>query len=146
MNIERLEKLGLNTASKKVKEMREMKHKMTIAYEHYRFVKEEKIVAFNTKLSEESRRENKDSYSYSILAFTSLETYTEVPPEMVLDKIEEAIKRGCFDSFEIARIRSVEVKKDPIVFGRINGCPDRFFVAQWDDDVKIEDILKENEG
>ena len=146
MNTERLEKLGLKTASSKVKEMREMKRKMTIAYEHYRFVKQEKIDAFNKKLEEETRKENKNQYSYKCLTFISLETYIEVPPEFVLDKIEEAIERGCFDTFEIAKIQDMVVQKDPIVFGRINGCPDRFFIGQWDDDVSIEDILKENEG
>jgi hypothetical protein len=30
---------------------------------------------------------------------------------------------------------------DPIIFGKIDGCTDRFFIAQWDDDVKIEDIV-----
>ena len=31
--------------------------------------------------------------------------------------------------------------KDPIVFGVINGCPDKFFISQWDDDIKIDDIF-----
>jgi len=40
----------------------------------------------------------------------------------------------------------VTVVPDPILLGRITGCENRYFIAQWDDDVKIEDILKENEG
>jgi hypothetical protein len=47
----------------------------------------------------------------------------------------------CFDSFEIAKIQWKREIKDPILFGRIDGCPDRFYVSQWDDDVRIEDIL-----
>lgn len=59
---------------------------------------------------------------------------------------EKAQKLKCFDTFEIAKIEAVEERKDPIVFGCITGCPDKFFIAQWDDDVKIEDILTESEG
>jgi hypothetical protein len=58
----------------------------------------------------------------------------------VLEKMREAKKCNCFDSFEIAKIESIEVKKDPILFGRVNECGDRFFIAQWDDDVTIEAI------
>lgn len=144
--VERLEKLGLKSASKKVKDLRELKSKMTIAYEHFRYVKQEKIDAFNEELRKKSLKDNSQYISYDVLNFIPLETYQEVPPVDVLDKIEEAIKLGCFDTFEIAKIESVKEVKDPIVFGRITGCPDRFFVGQWDDDVKIEDILKENEG
>jgi hypothetical protein len=35
---------------------------------------------------------------------------------------------------------------DPIIFGRIKGSNNRYFVAQWDDDVKIEQILRADEG
>lgn len=142
--IDRLEKLGFKVASSKVKELSIKKRKMAIAYEHYRFVRPEKITAFNDKLMKESRR----GMEYKTLAFTPVEQYEEVPPADVLDKLEvaQALKAGdcaVFDSFEVAHIVNV---KDPILFGRIKGCSDRFFIAQWDDDVKIEDILKPNEG
>ena len=31
--------------------------------------------------------------------------------------------------------------KDPIGFDKIDSCPDYFFVSQWEDDVKFEDIV-----
>lgn len=77
------------------------------------------------------------------LSFTLVEHYPEVPPAHVLDKMEEAIGRSCFDVFEVAHIVNV---KDPILFGRVQGCPDLFFIDQWDDDIRIEDILATNEG
>ena len=49
-------------------------------------------------------------------------------------------------SDEIAKIQDIVQTKDPIVFGCINKCADRFFIAQWDDDVSIEQILNDNEG
>lgn len=136
--IDRLERLGFKTAGAKVKELSVKQRKMAIAYEHYRFVRPEKIEAFNQKL-----RKKGSAMSYQTLAFTPVESYAEVPPAHVLDKMETAIERKCFDAFEVAHIVNV---KDPILFGRIKGCPDRFFIDQWDDDVRIEDILKPNEG
>ncbi len=137
--IDRLERLGFKAASTKVKELSIKQRKMAIAYEHYRFVRPEKITAFNEKLMKESR----NGGDYKMLSFTAVEQYPEVPPADVLDKMDAAVERKCFDSFEVAHIVNV---KDPILFGRIIGCSDRFYIAQWDDDIKIEDILKPNEG
>lgn len=140
---ERLEKLGLKAASKRVTKLRERKRKLAIAYEHYRFVRQEKIEAFNAKLRKQTM--NKD-YSYKTLTFTTLEQYEQTPPESVLDALETAQERNCFDSFEVAHIVTKVPTPDPILFGRIKACPDRFFIGQWDNDVAIEDLLKVNEG
>ena len=137
ISIERLEKLGLKTASNRIKELKELKRKITIAYEHFRVVRQEKA---------DTLKEDKRACYLKILEFIPLGRYREVPPLEVLEKIEQAQALNCFDTFEVVKIHSTTQLKDPIVFGRINGCPDRFFVAQWLDDVKIEDILKENEG
>jgi len=137
--LDRLERLGFKAAGAKVKELSVRKRKMANAYENYRFVRPEKIDAFNAKLMNQSRKGG----DYKCLTFTPVDQYSEVPPAHVLDKLEVAMERKCFDSFEVAHIINV---KDPILFGRIQGCPDRFFIDQWDDDVRIEDILKPNEG
>ena len=130
---EKLEKLGFKKLKDGLAKARGMQKKLALAYEHFRYVKQDKIDAFNEKL----RPHNK------YLAFTGIEEYDKVPPTDVLDALEKAQEIGCFDSYEVAHIAEV---KDPILFGRITDCPDRFFIAQWDDDVRIEDILKENEG
>lgn len=139
-----LEKLGLTKASKNVDKVRKLKRSTAIAYEHYRYVKPEQIRDFNADLKKRTIK-NKGQYnqSYQTLAFTSLGNYNEIPPDQALHKLEEAQERKCFDSFEVAHIKKVE---DPIIFGRIHDCEDRFYVAQWDEDVKIEDILKDGEG
>jgi len=144
--IDKLEKIGMKKAVDRVKFLKEQSRKLTLAYEHFRFVRQEKIDEFNEKLKKESLTEDKNAYYYKTLNFIPLESYEEVPPSHIVDKIEEAQKMGCFDTFEIAKIKDVKEVKDPIVFGRVNNCTDRFFIAQWDDDVRIEDILKENEG
>lgn len=140
--IDVLERLGFKTASANLKTMSERKRKLAIAYEHYRFVREEKIAAFQDKLRKKTHNwDNRQGYHK--LDFVPIESYEHVPPSDVLTELETAQGRKCFDNYEVAYIKKVE---DPLLFGRIKGCPDRFFIAQWDNDVKIEDILKPNEG
>lgn len=138
--VERLEKLGFKKASDKVKKLAEKQRKLALAYEHYRFVRTEKVDEFNKKLHKETRN---DSEGYKQLSFTPVESYEETPPMEVLEALEVAIDRKCFDSYEVAHIIRV---KDPILFGRIEGCSDRFFISQWDSDVSIDQILDPKEG
>lgn len=145
--IDRLQKLGLKSASDKLKKVAEKKRKLAIAYEHFRFVRQDKINAFNEKLKKNTEKRNSSGYQqWQTLSFTPLENYGEVPPESVLDSLESAIGKNCFDSFEVAHIVTEVKIPDPIIFGRINGCPDRFYIDAWDEDIKIEDILAANEG
>lgn len=141
-DIERLEKSGLTGIAKTIKKLKEKNAKMIIAYEHFRFVRPEKFQAFNERL----KRETMKDYTYNRLRFTALENYNKIPPMMVLDAIDAANDKACFDRYEVADIESVKELPDPIVFGVIDGCSDKFFITQWDDDVKIEDILSENDG
>lgn len=138
--IEYLKRLGMKAAAAKVERLKILKRKMAIAYEHYRFLRPEKINAFNEKL----RKQTFKNYTYQQLTMTALQDYAEVPPPEVLKELETALERKCFDAFEVAHI--VEVKEDPLLLGVITGCKDKFFIGQWDMDVKIEDILRENEG
>lgn len=69
---------------------------------------------------------------------SALKDYTGIPPQHVLDALKLAKDRSCFDAFTIATVRKV---KDPLLLGNINGCPDRFFIAQWGDDVCLDDVL-----
>lgn len=137
---DKLAGLGFTRAANKVSQVVTRKRKMAIAYEHYRFVRSIRIQQFNEELY---ARSSNDPEGYKYLRLTPVSDYQEVPPVDVLDKMQEAVGRKCFDSFEVAHIERV---KDPILFGRIDGCTDYFYVAQWEDDVKIEDLLKENEG
>lgn len=133
-----LSELGFTAAASKLKQLETKKRKLAIAYEHFRFVRQEKIDAFNNKL-----RTSGTGMGWKMLSFTAVSQYEEIPPAHVLLKMAEAKEQKCFDAFEVAHI--VEVK-DPILFGRVNGCSDRFFIDQWDNDVKIEDLLMPSEG
>lgn len=134
-----LTELGFTSAATNLLNLELKKRKLALAYEHFRFVRQEKIDAFNSKLM----RKSMGLGSYQVLAFTPIELYAEIPPDHVLENLKKAKEIGCFDSFQVAHIHEV---KDPILFGRIKECSDRFFIDQWDDDVKIEDILMPNEG
>ena len=141
-----LTSLGFKRAAERVDYLKTRKRKLAMAYEHFRFVTEENIDAFNAKLRKETEKKEGGYPVYDRLAFIRIADYEKVPPTEALEKVADAQKLNCFDSFEVAYIESVKEIPDPIIFGRVESCPDRFFIAQWDDDVKIEDILKENEG
>lgn len=148
-----LKELGFETASQILAEKKIRAKKLMVAYEHYRFVTSDLIDKFNSDLKRKTYKEanidKNGTYSYptyDMLKFQAIRTYTEIPPANVLEDLKLAKSRNCFDEFEIAKVQSVEVRPDPIIFGRIHGCADRFFISQWDNDVKIEDILQEGQG
>jgi hypothetical protein len=132
-----LEKLGLTKAAEKL----ETAKKMKFAYANYLFVTQKKVDEFNVKLRVDTLKEDKSSWQFKHLVFIKLGDYSEIPPASVLEALTKAQDDKCFDTFEVAKIEWIKEVKDPILFGRINGCTDYFFITQWDDDVKFEDIL-----
>lgn len=140
LTIERLEKLGFINAADVIKKLKEKSRKMSIAYEHFRFVRPDKIAEFQKKIYEKTFH---DAGGHKILRFTPIAECEKIPPDSVLASLEHAIEKKCFDSFDVAHI---ELVKDPILFGRIKGCADAFFIDCWDNDVTIEEILGKNEG
>ena len=136
----RLKRLGFKKVVEKDEEVKSLQRKLAIAYEHFRYVRQEKIAAFNQKLYKKTRK--KDG-GHDVLTFESITKTSKVPPTDVLEELEKAKELNCFDEFEIGYIAKVE---DPILFGVVNGCTTKFYIAQWDTDVRIEDILASNEG
>lgn len=135
-----LEKLGFKKALAKLGKGRKVFPKLKMAYATYGFIRKEQVDKFQDVLGLQKAAKGYRKQ----LSFCRLEHYDrDVPPQEVLEKIEAAKNSGCFDYFEIAFVQ--EVKKDPIVFGRIEDCSDRFFIAQWDDDVSIEQIIMASE-
>lgn len=134
-----LKSLGLEKASRKVAAA----VRMRMAYDNYEYVPQEKINAFNEKLQKETMQTTKYERVYKQLVFIRLEDYDEVPPPTALKALKAAKESDIFDRFEVAKIadQRERVDPDPILFGRVDGCDDRFFIAQWDDDVSIEEIL-----
>lgn len=149
MKSSELLELGFKKAGEKLQDKEEMKRKLMIAFEFHRVVTPGIIDRFQKQLRKKTEKQDPQRSwitTYDTIAFCKIGEYAEIPPAEVLGKVKEAKARNCFDYFEVAKVETVEVRPDPIIFGRINGVDDRFFVAQWDNDVKIEDILSENEG
>lgn len=137
-----LAELGFEKAAKDLKEAKEFERKCAIAYEHFaRRVSKIQIDEFNKKLRERTVGETNNAYIYDRLVLTDISEYPTIPPVNVLTALKEAQKLDIFDYYEIAHIESITEKKDPILFGCINKLTDRFFIAQWDDDISIEDLL-----
>src|SRR5580765_3432952 len=140
-----LEELGFTQAASGLKLKRELARKMRLAFEHFRVVTPEHIKRFNEELYKRSKTSG-STYTYQRLKFTLIAQYGEIPPAAALEALRAAKKIGCFDNFEVATIESVTVVPDPVLFGCIDGDQNKYFIAQWDDDVKIEDILRPDEG
>lgn len=138
--IDELKELGFETAAKAVEEKQKLYAKMHTAYQNFEFVTQEDIDAFNEQLKAKTLKKSKYQDEYQTLSLTSVKNYKEAPPQEVITKMRDAVQLGCFDTFEIAKIEAKVEVKDPILFGRITGCGDRFFIAQWDNDVTMEMI------
>lgn len=153
---ERLQTLGLTTAAKEVglsisrreSPPAEMVRRLSVAYGEYRYVSQERIDAFNVRLRKSTMQEKDRVRSFVQLVFTPLAEYKQVPPEEVLVALESVKARQIFDDFEIAEIatQTERIGGDPILFGRIRGCTDRFCVVEWGEDVTMDQILKQEEA
>lgn len=69
---------------------------------------------------------------------TPIDQYATLPPEDALKSLEINKSRQVFDYFTIASVNAV---KDPLLLGRIVGKKERWFLAQWGEDVKIDDVV-----
>ena len=150
-DVERLAKLGLTTCADTIKQELSMREKLAMAYQHYRYLTMDKLAAFNEKLRKETEQVTGSNTWGKIkedkrTKQTLLKDYDKVPPTHVLDALETAQAHGCFDKYEVMTIKSHREVPDPILFGHVEGSTDLFYIAQWDTDIKIEDILKDHEG
>lgn len=68
----------------------------------------------------------------------AVEHYAGIPPMNVLRKFKEEKEKNVFDSFTIASVNAI---RDPLLLGRVTGSENRYFIAQWGDDVKLDDVI-----
>jgi len=157
--LELLKEIGMSKASDGLEKKIELRSKLFTAYQNFQFICKEAVDRFNKNLREKTEviydkktkevRKKVDPKKwnevvYDKLVFSKLSDYPYVPPADVLMKVKDAMDKKCFDTFEVAKIESVVEIIDPIIFGKIDGCTDLFFIAQWDEDVKFEDLMKDN--
>lgn len=149
--LELAEKAGFTKGVAAAKQVQEVHGRLARAFEHYRYVTQEKIDTFMRQLrlstEKEEGRPGIDLFvSFDTLALVSAEEYHGVPPKDVSLEVTRARETGIFDTMEVAYIETERENHDPIIFGRVNGCSHRFYIAQWGDDVSINDILGEHGG
>lgn len=144
--ITELKRLGLTAAAAVIHDASQLSAKLKIAYERYRFLTPTAIQKFQDKLRAEQVTDEKGVRIYKQLRFTALESYPKIPPDHVLAALMQAKEVGCFDTFEVVDLETITVLPDPLLLGCITGSEDKFYITQWDDDVKIQDILQADEG
>lgn len=107
------------------------------------FLKKAAIQAsgYDTYVEEEMIEKYKDHLPKNKeLVIDEISEYEKPLPNHAQVKLERAKKEEIFDSFWIFWIREV---KDPILFGQIKDEPKvYYFIDQWDNDIKVEDLLK----
>lgn len=69
---------------------------------------------------------------------TKINEYAGIPPKQVLDKLQETQEKKIFDYFTIATVNEV---KDPLLLGRLSNHADRYFLAQWGNDVSLDEVI-----
>lgn len=165
---------GFIAAADRLEEKARVARTLAIAYEHYRYVTQEQIDAFQGRLKRATTRKPtiEEIYAsrsprssfvglsdeqlvryatpvYDHLVLDNLEAYEGLPPVDVMLKVKEARSRGIFNGFQVAHVQPVATRivlPDPIVFGCVQGCTDRFFVAEWGTDVRLADLVGPNGG
>lgn len=64
--------------------------------------------------------------------------YKAVPPDAALAALKTAKGKEIFDYFVIASVTNM---KDPLLLGRLHGSEDRYFLAQWGEDIALDDVI-----
>lgn len=141
-----LKSIGLTAVAETIEETASLSDKLKEAYARYRYLTPSAIARFQGKLQEETRSVDAGVTSYKHLRFTRLEQYPKLPPDDVMVALEQAKSYQCFDYFEVADLETVKQYPDPLLLGCVNNCADKFFITQWDEDVKIQDLLQGDEG
>ena len=141
-----LKSIGLTAVAETIEETSSLSDKLKEAYARYRYLSPSAIQRFQDKLLRERTTEAGGATIYKQLRFTRLEQYPKLPPDEVLAALEQAKSYQCFDYFEVADLETVKQLPDPLLLGCVNNCADKFFITQWDEDVKIQDILQGDEG
>jgi len=151
MDLELAEKAGFTRAVQAAKDVQDRRKRLAIAFEHFRYVTLEDIETFQNQLRESTFTNNGTAYprlveTFDVLALVLIEDYHGLPPEAVVKEVARVKDMGVFDAMEVAYVQTKRVDRDPIIFGTITGCPHRFYVAEWGDDVSINDILGKHDG
>jgi hypothetical protein len=123
----------------------DIKIRIDIAHSRYPYVTQDRVNDFTNRLEKSTEKKVDGMIHYQTLKWMPIEEYTEIPPIYAMEAVHKAQKTNIFDWFELVKPiwkqKPEEKVIDPIVFGRINSCSDRFYITQWDDDIAINDFF-----
>ena len=148
--IERLKKFGITTQAQILEQELKLRIKLARVQEwDYKVLPYDAIKEFEsinkmtaTKDGLKVHINSLDKYCGIVEGALIDEAKDKIIPDFVLDKIEEAKDRQIFDEFNILWVEKV---KDPLLLGSIKGCKDYFFICEWGEDIKFEDLIKPKE-
>jgi hypothetical protein len=131
-HIATLKELGFKTVANKAHSLAEtrMKENMAALAGYTKITKED-----YKKADEGLRARTKGTCR---LALTDVSDYPAAPPNEVLGEMKKAHQSGIFDKFQIIHVQKVP---DPILVGRIKNCEDLFFIAEWDKDISLQELV-----
>lgn len=122
----------------------ERRRKLAIATEHFPWVTTADIDWYNDWLKDTTTTWTRDAYRHDQLVSHTADSYRGIPPQDVLEKVSKANDLKCFDQVLVFDVQTVAEARyhDPIVFGSISGSDRLFFIAQWGEDVKFDDLVR----
>jgi hypothetical protein len=124
-----LKEVGMDAVAENLLKKKRGRERLLKAVELYKYATGEDIDDYNKDIRQHGKE----------LEMVEIKDYKQLPPDEVLEALKKAQGLDLFDTFHIAYIRKV---KDPILFGKIKAFKNLYFyIAQWGDDVKFEDIL-----
>ena len=139
----KLKSLGFKKLSSKMEEVARRATKINmIALSGYLKIPAEKIKAAKEMI------EGRSNMTRQLrLLETTIEKYVgqnhdennfTLPPGDVLEKLAVAKKSELFDEFTILHVKAIP---DPILLGKIKGEKDRFFIAEWGNDITLTELM-----
>ena len=132
--------LGLKAAATRLERQTEACERWAEAYARYPFVTAAQLADFQDRCDRETRI-RRGVMERKYLRLVPIADYPDVPPMEVLEKLREAQALTLFDTFHVAFIEWQQVKQlDPLLFGKIVGCPDYFLIAEWGEDVSFREL------
>lgn len=95
---------------------------------------------YNTIIRDTCHRQSEKKGTIGLFAWkeTDIKDYSGIPPVGVLETFGMHKARELFHDFSVAEVEGVH---DPLLLGRLDGRPERYFIAQWGDDVQLDDLL-----
>jgi len=98
---------------------------------------------FNMFMKQDLVKKFVDRSRNRVIKLTKMDNYSRMIPKKALNKLEKAKSKNLFDGFVVMHTdpnnksvkKTIEEKKDPILFGVIKESDRYYFIADWEDEL-----------